>query len=203
MFHYIKGELIMTEPGGAVVECGGIGYKFTVSANTIAALSSAGGEVCLYTHLYVREDAVELIGFATTEERDAFRMLITVSGVGPKAALSVLSLLTVQQFALAVSTGDTKSLSKASGVGGKTAGRIVLELKDRIAGAFGVINGEDVAEAELTEALGDDNRAEAQRALMVLGYTQREAAEALRGVDPAASLEAMITAALKKMSAHL
>ena len=95
MFQYIKGELIGTEPNGAVIECGGIGYKFTVSANTVAKLASAGDEVCLYTYLCVREDALELIGFYTMEELEAFKMLITVSGVGPKAAIAVLSLFTV------------------------------------------------------------------------------------------------------------
>lgn len=204
MFQYIKGELIGTETNGAVIECGGIGYKFTVSANTLAKLASAGDTVCLYTYLYVREDALELIGFYTMEELEAFKMLITVSGVGPKAAIAVLSLFTVSGLISAVGTGDTKKISKASGIGAKTAARIVLELKDKIAAKLGLPAEEAGAEeyASSEEAAGG-NRAEAVRALMGLGYSMREAQEAVRGLDPEASLEKLLTAALRKMGANL
>lgn len=203
MFQYIKGELIGTEPNGAVIECGGIGYKFTVSANTVAKLASAGEEVCLYTYLCVREDALELIGFYTMEELEAFKMLITVSGVGPKAAIAVLSLFTVSGLISAVSTGDTKKISKASGIGAKTAARIVLELKDKIAVKLGTPADDAGAEEYISEEETVGNRAEAVRALMGLGYSMREAEEAIRGLDPTASLESLLTAALRKMGTNL
>ena len=175
MFQYIKGELIGTEPNGAVIECGGIGYKFTVSANTVAKLASAGDEVCLYTYLCVREDALELIGFYTMEELEAFKMLITVSGVGPKAAIAVLSLFTVSGLISAVSAGDTKRISKASGIGAKTAARIVLELKDKIAVRLGAPADDTGSYEYIPEKETVGNRAEAVRALMGLGYSMREA----------------------------
>ena len=203
MFQYIKGELIGTVQNGAVIECGGIGYKFTVSANTVAKLASADGEVCLYTYLCVREDALELIGFYTMEELEAFKMLITVSGVGPKAAIAVLSLFTVSQLISAVGAGDTKRISKASGIGAKTAARIVLELKDKIA----VKLGAPAEEGDTTEYISEEetvgNRAEAVRALMGLGYSMREAEDAVRGLDATAPLENLLTAALRKMGTNL
>ena len=203
MFQYIKGELIGTEPNGAVIECGGIGYKFTVSSNTVAKLASAGSEVCLYTYLCVREDALELIGFYTMEELEAFKMLITVSGVGPKAAIAVLSLLDVNQLISAVSSGDTKRISKASGIGAKTAARIVLELKDKISVKLGTPSEENGAGEYLSEEETIGNRAEAVRALMGLGYSMREAEEAVRGLDASAPLESILTAALRRIGADL
>ena len=146
MFYYVKGELVMTDPQSAVVDCGGVGYKLTVSMNTLSRLTELGKKVCLYTHFSVREDAVELFGFYDTEELYAFRLLISVSGVGPKAAIAILSLLSPAKFAVAVSTGDTKTLSKASGVGAKTAARIVLELKDKVSATAVADDGEAVVE---------------------------------------------------------
>lgn len=203
MFYYLKGELVLTEPSAAVVECGGVGYKLTVSTNTLAKLTVLGEKVCLYTYFYVREDAVELFGFYSLEELSAFKLLISVSGVGPKAAMAVLSVLTPEKFALAVTTGDAKSISKAQGVGGKTAARVVLELKDKVAKEFSAeIAGvqPDTAADEET-VLG--NVDEAITALMVLGYTRQEAQSALKGVPALLPLEDMITAALRKMGAKL
>lgn len=201
MFYYIKGKLVFTDPTTAVIDCGGVGYKLAVSANTLAKLTKIGEEVCLYTHMSVREDAVELLGFYTTEEHAAFKLLITVSGIGPKGAMGVLSVMTPEKFALAVSTGDTKAIAKAPGVGAKTAARIVLELKDKVAKTLPAGGAdEDAADIDLFADAPKNNIEEAVTALMVLGYTKAEAQAALKGVNGGLSLEEMITAALRKMA---
>lgn len=202
MFYYIRGELVFIEHGIAVIDCGGVGYKLIVSDNTMAYLSSAEkSNVLLYTYMYVREDAVDLIGFATKEELSAFKMLISVSGVGPKAAMSILSLLTVEKFSVAVISKDSKTISKASGVGPKTAARIVLELKDKVEKEFsGITSSADDSEENIPIEENIGKLSEAENALMVLGYTKSEAQTALKGVSPDASLEEMVSAALRKMS---
>ena len=199
MFYYIKGELVHTDATSAVLDCGGIGYKMTVSKNTLARLNRPGEKVCLYTHFYIREDVLELLGFYTETELDAFKLLITVSGIGPKAAIAILSVLTPDQFVIAVTTGDVKAIAKASGVGSKTAARVILELKDKVAKAFpvGMVSEEEAA--PLTQTPSSGNLEEAISALIVLGYTRQEAQMALKGVDPQLSLEAMIKEALRKM----
>lgn len=203
MFYYVRGELVLAEPGTAVIDCGGVGYKLTVSDNTLGKISNSDKKsVLLYTYMYIREDAVDLIGFATQEELSAFKMLISVSGVGPKAAMSILSLLSVEKFALAVSSQNAKAISKAQGIGPKTAARIVLELKEKVAKEFaaaGSTGGEEVVFAEEATIAGG-NLAEAEKALMVLGYTKAEAQTALKGVPPTATLEEMVSAALRKMA---
>ncbi|MBQ7291519.1 MAG: Holliday junction branch migration protein RuvA [Clostridia bacterium] len=202
MFYYVRGELAVLEPGTAVVDCAGVGYKLLISDNTLGKLANMDKkEVLLYTYMYVREDAVDLIGFASKEELSAFKMLISVSGVGPKAAMSILSLLTVEKFALAVSTQDSKAIAKASGIGPKTAARIVLELKEKVAKEFAAVPA-GITEQELfkEEISMSGNLAEAEKALMVLGYTKAEAQTALKGVPPTASLEEMVSAALRKMA---
>lgn len=202
MFYYIKGKLVFTDPTTAVIDCGGVGYKLAVSANTLAKLTKIGEEVCLYTHMSVKEDAVELLGFYTTEELAAFKLLITVSGIGPKGAMGVLSVMTPEKFALAVSTGDTKAIAKAPGVGAKTAARIVLELKDKVAKALptGDTASDDGGDLDFLTEAPKNNIEEAITALMVLGYTRAEAQAALKGVSAGLSLEEMITAALRKMA---
>ena len=199
MFYYIKGELVHTDPSSAVLDCGGIGYKMTVSKNTLARLTKKGEKVCLYTYFYVREDAVELFGFYTETELEAFKLLITVSGIGPKAAMAILSVLTPEKFALAVTMGDTKAIAKAQGVGAKTAARVVLELKEKIAKNFPVESENAANEIPVSDELVFGNTEEAISALIVLGYSRQEAQTALKGVDPLLSLEDMITAALRKM----
>ena len=202
MFYYVRGELVLAEPGTAVIDCGGVGYKLSVSDNTLGKISNADKKnVLLYTYMYIREDAVDLIGFATQEELSAFKMLISVSGVGPKAAMSILSLLSVEKFALAVSSQNAKAIAKAQGIGPKTAARIVLELKEKVAKEFATAGGaeEDELFADVPVSAGG-NLAEAEKALMVLGYTKAEAQTALKGVLPTATLEEMVSAALKKMA---
>ena len=194
MFYYIKGDLVHTESNLAVIDVGGVAYKLTVSANTIGDLaSSQKDKVKLYTYMAVREDAVELFGFYSLEELSLFKLLITVSGVGPKAAMSVLSSFTVEKFAIAVGNEDVKALSKANGVGAKTAARIVLELKDKVAKQISVSKG--VADTPVSSGTLSD----AQNALMVLGYSKSEAVNALKGISPMLPLEDMIKEALKKL----
>ena len=199
MFYYIKGELVHTDPTSAVVDCGGVGYKMGVSKNTLARLTKIGEKVCLFTYFHVREDAVELLGFYTETELEAFKLLITVSGIGPKAAMSILSVLTPEKFALAVTMGDTKAIAKASGVGSKTAARVILELKEKVAKSFPTEATAAEGEVPVTDEIVFGNTEEAIGALMVLGYSRQESQAALKGVDPLLSLEDMITAALRKM----
>ena len=205
MFYYIKGKLVHLEPTFAVVDVGGVGYKLTVSGTTYEAMPPRSvtdpPQVTLYTHLAVREDDIELYGFATQAELSSFRMLLTVSGVGPKAALAVLSLLSPEKFALAVCTDDRKTISRANGVGPKTAARIILELKDKMLKENGgaIPDGGAVSAAPAALA-GRGKLSEAVDALIVLGYSRPEALTALKTVDTdRLELEAIIRAALKNL----
>ena len=205
MFYYIKGTLAMLEPTFAVVDAGGVGYKLTISANTHDAMpahltKAEDPEVKLYTHMAVREDGVELFGFGSHEELSAFKMLIGVSGVGPKAAMAILSVFTPEKFALAVCTDDAKAIAKANGVGAKTAARIILELRDKLMKETPseVLAGK-ASTALPTGAVGKGQLGEAQDALTVLGYTRGEAMSALSGLDPNLELEELIKQALKKL----
>lgn len=210
MFYYLKGALAKLDINFAVIDCGGVGYKLTISGTSHEALGkklSEGSEpeVKLFTHLAVREDDVELFGFATETELSTFRMLISVSGVGPKAAISILSILTPEKFALAVCTNDTKSISKASGVGAKTAARIVLELHDKLQKQMASLPVSDIPNVaggtvSLGSGFGNGILSEAQDALMVLGYSRAEAASALKNINVTGlDLEGIIKAALKNL----
>ena len=204
MLHHLKGELTVCESGFAVVDCGGVGYALTVSTGTAEKLSPMlGEEVFVFTHLQVREDGIELYGFGSREELSAFRLLITVSGVGPKAAMSILSTMTPDRFAYAVCTEDAKALSRAPGIGGKTAARIVLELKDKISKdqmSGDIASLKDTAPVKVI-AGATGKLGEAQDALSVLGYSRAEIASVLRDVDVASlSLEDIIKTALRKFS---
>jgi Holliday junction DNA helicase RuvA len=201
MYYYVSGTLAHKSMGFAVIDAGGVGYKLTVSQNTYDKLPLAGNAAKLYTYLAVREDGIELFGFYDETELSSFQMLITVSGVGPKAAMSILSLLTPEKFALAVCTEDTKAISKASGVGPKTAARIVLELKDKLIKEH---SAEFSAAPEVTSsAKGAPARGkltEALDALMVLGYQRAEATNVLKSMPcEQMTLEEIIRQALKKL----
>jgi len=202
MIYSLKGKLIVKELGFAVIECGGVGYGCKTSYNTIAALGETGSEAMLYTHLYVREDAVELFGFATQQELSCFRLLISVSGVGPKAATSILSDVTPEKFAFLVASGDSKSFTRTKGIGAKTAQRIVLELKDKISSESisGSVSGDAAAFAP-SSAAPSDSVSEALEALMVLGYTQGETAPILGKLDPAMSTQDLIKETLRLLTA--
>ena len=207
MYYYIRGELVAGTLNMAVVDAGGVGYKMTVSENTYRALprrTDKNPTVTLYTYLSVREDGIELFGFINERELSSFKMLLSVSGVGPKAAMSILSLLTPEKFALAVCTEDRKTISKASGIGPKTAARIILELRDKLMKETSI--DDDLSTAMLdhsAEAAGAPARgklSEAMDALLVLGYTRAEAQNVLKTIDTQAlSIEDIIKEALKKL----
>lgn len=200
MFYSITGNIIMTDATGVAVECGGVGFKCSTSMNTLKKVGAVGSKTTLYTYLAVREDALELFGFSDLQELDCFKLLIGISGVGPKAALAVLSEMTPDRLALAVANGDFKSVTKAQGVGPKIAQRIVLELKGKLsAAASAEDDGFDAAAA--VEA--SDNTAEAVSALQFLGYTRYEAAKAVSTLDKNMSVEEMIKKALAVLSKNL
>jgi len=192
--------------GYAVIECGGVGYKITVSANTLTSLPmpefDAAGNVTaeknvrVYTHLAVREDGVELFGFYTKEELDAFKLLINVSGVGPKVALGVLSLFTPDKLYSAIAAEDAKAISRAQGVGAKTAARIVLELHDKVAKMAGVVPSSATAPGTKARPVGGGKLADATDALAVLGYSRSEIAAAMKNVNMEDPLEDIIKSAL-------
>lgn len=193
MIYSVSGKLIHTESELAVVECGGVGYGCKTTFNTLQKIAGES-EVMLYTYLSVREDAAELYGFADREELKCFRLLISVSGVGPKAALSILSGMNTQQFALCVATADSKALTKVKGIGAKTAQRIILELKDKLAGETISVRGQSAQPAAVSAA--GSNIAEAVTALEVLGYTEGEALSVLSKLDPALPVEELIKKSL-------
>ena len=199
MFYYIKGPLAFSDLTCAVIEAGGVGYKMTVSQTTHDALPALGKEAKLYTYLAVREDGIELFGFATMDELAAFKLLIGVSGVGPKVAISVLSLLTPQKFTAVVCSEDKKTLGKASGVGAKTAARIILELKDKM--SSGVVFSDSTMNADVAVANESSSEfADAMDALSVLGFTRADILVALRGVDTSKmNAEEIIKLAMKKL----
>ena len=203
MFYHIAGEFVHIDESFAVIDCGGVGYRLTVSRNTATALGAPaeGKRVKLFTSLQVREDDIELFGFASETELSSFKMLLTVSGVGPKAAISILSLLTPEKFALAVCTEDQKTISKASGIGPKTAARIILELKDKLMKETPPQKATETLTAAITQPGTSQGRmSEAQDALMVLGYSRAEALSAMQGLDISTmELEDIIRAALKKL----
>ena len=202
MFYYLKGELAHRENGLCVIDCGGVGYKLTVSAMTSDALITKIGKVVkLFTHLAVREDGVELFGFGTSEERECFNQLTGVSGVGPKVAMSILSTLTPEKLAIAISTEDYKAIAKSPGIGAKTAARIVLELKDKIAKEV-LPSGSGAKGADISHSpVSSSAFMEAREALTVLGYDRSTVLDALKGVSPDISdVGEIIKAALKRLS---
>lgn len=201
MYAYIKGSLEYKHNEFVVVEANGVGYKIHTALSTIQDAGSVGDTVKLFTHLYVREDIMSLYGFRTQEELGMFELLISVSGVGPKAAISVLSSVSPSKFGLAVITDDTKTLTRAQGIGTKMAQRIILELKDKIKKEqITAINS--LADTEKPVAQAENSRvSEAVSALMVLGYTPLEASKAVAAVyTEGMDLEAIIKAALKGMA---
>ena len=198
MFYYVSGTVAHTAPFLAVIDCGGVGYACRTTNNTLARLKK-GERARLYTHLNVREDAMELYGFYSESELNCFQMLIGVSGVGPKAALSILSAATPESLAMSVITGDEKALTVAPGIGKKIAQRIILELKDKLAKGQISPGGEAYGGTGVT-VIPENKTSEAAAALAVLGYSQGEINLALKGIDlEALSLEEIIRQALKKM----
>lgn len=199
MFYYVSGLVAHIEPYMAVIDCGGVGYACRTTSYTLSSIKK-GDKAKLFTHLNVREDAMELYGFATAEELNLFQQLISVSGVGPKAALSILSSNSPANLALSIITGDEKALTCAQGVGKKIAQRVILELKDKLAKGQTISGaGESYGGTGVT-IIPENKLSEASAALAVLGYSQAEINVALKGIDlDGLTLEQIIKAALKKM----
>lgn len=199
MFYYLNGVVTHTGPYLAVIDCGGVGYACKTTNYTLSALKR-GEKAKLYTYLHVREELFELYGFATENELNCFQMLIGVSGVGPKAALAILSSVSPEQLATAIITGNEKALTGAPGVGKKIAQRVILELKDKLAkGQISVPAGESYGGTGVT-VIPENKASEAAAALAVLGYGAAEINEALKGIPvEEMSLESVIKQALKKM----
>ena len=197
MFAFIRGKIAAKELSSVVIDCGGVGFLLSTTYHTLQSLPEVGKDATLYTYLSVREDAMELFGFADKEELSCYKMMITVSGVGAKVALAILSELSPARFALAVSAGDVKALTKAPGVGPKLAQRIILELKDKIAKETVAA---DVSALETMDAAPSANNAEeAVKALVVLGYSQNEAKAAVAKQDPSLSVEELIRITLRSL----
>lgn len=197
MIYSLNGTIIHTEPNAVVIECGGVGYKCLTTMNTMRQLPRTGEQAMVYTHMIVREDAVELCGFADTSELNCFKLLTTISGVGAKVAIALLSELTPEQIALAVSSGDSKTLTKASGVGNKLAQRIILELKDKVKNITptGTVNMPSNVSAAAVYAEG--NISKALGALAVLGYSPDEVTPFMGNIDPNLPVERIIGETLK------
>ena len=199
MFYYLEGVVAEIQPFLAVIDCGGVGYGCKTTNNTLAALKK-GQKGKLYTYLNVGEGIFELYGFATQNELNSFKLLLGVSGVGPKAALAILSVGTPETLAMAIVTGDEKALTAAPGIGKKIAHRIILELKDKMAketaSGLDFTGGKGVPAA----AVFSNKATEAAQALAVLGYSSQEVSIALKGVDVEnLPLEEIIRQSLKKM----
>lgn len=197
MLHHLRGTVTELSPGSAVIECGGVGFELNITAYTAARLK-AGEEATLYVREQIREDAFDLCGFADRDERRCFDMLVSVSGVGPKAALAILSAVSPEALAMAVISGDERALTAAQGVGKKIAQRILLELKDKMSKDSGAFAGAPVLAA--APAGGASKLNDAASALAVLGYGSAEISAALKGIDiENNSLEEIIRLSLKHM----
>lgn len=197
MFYSLSGNLIKKGTNFAVVECGGVGFYCNTSNTTLYDISGEKN-VTLYTHLNVREDALDLFGFSSENELKWFKMLISVNGVGPKAALAVLSEISVDRLAVAISSNDVKLIKSAQGIGTKIAQRIILDLKDKIGDVASLSGAENIAKVSAVAEM--PNTSEAVAALTMLGYSQSEASVAVSGIDPALSVEDIIRQALKVLS---
>lgn len=199
MYYYLNGTLAYLDHNTCVVDCGGVGYKLTVSLNTATSLSSKiDTRVKLFTHLVVREDGVEMFGFGSNEERECFNNLTGVSGVGPKVAMSILSVMRPDALALAICTEDVKAIAKAPGLGPKSAARIILELKDKISKEM--FSGGVKLESAPAKSAVSGNISEAAEALAVLGYDKNTILTVLKDSDPAMKVEDLIKAALRKLT---
>ena len=200
MFYSLTGKIIYKDEQTVAISCGGVGFKCFTTRNSLAKLSLQSGEVTVFTHLNVREDALDLFGFATNDELDAFKLLISVSGVGPKAALAILSELTPDAFAVAVASGDSKAITAANGVGPKLAQRVIMELKDKIANVSFISEESSTVSSAVNTANSMSNTSEAIAALTALGYSQTEASVAVSKLSPSLSVEELIKGALKNMT---
>lgn len=199
MFYHIDGTVSVLEPYLAVIDCGGVGYALNTSLNSLAQLR-VGQRAKLYTYLQVREEVFDLYGFYTQAEKHCFEMLISVSGVGPKAALSILSANTPEGVTMAIISGNEKALTVAQGIGKKIAQRIILELKDKMQKESAALEMPAASGFAVAEESAKSRMTDAAAALAVLGYSSSEIAAAMKGVDVSGqSLEDIIRSALKNM----
>ena len=207
MYAYIKGELAETNPDHIVIETGGIGYQVFISGQTFEYLPAVGEEIKVYTYLYLREDAMILYGFLTKDDLELFKLLISVSGIGPKGGLAILSALSADDLRFAIMSGDAKAISRAPGVGARTAQRLILELKDKISIDDTLISSEIAAggaQGILTAGslhIDSEKKKEAVEALVALGYGQAESLKAVNALEDVETMDsgAILKAALKKL----
>ncbi|MCT4544059.1 MAG: Holliday junction branch migration protein RuvA [Vallitalea sp.] len=205
MISYIKGTLEFIDNDYIIVDVSGIGYEIRISTSTIESLPNIGDVVKMYTYLYVREDAMLLYGFITRDDLDVFKKLITVNGIGPKGALGVLSTITPDELRFAIIADDVKTISKAPGIGKKTAQKLILELKDKLT----IKDYEDSISSELMDRTQvsqlSDSKNDAISALVALGYSSTEAVKAVRLVDikDTTTVEDIIKGALSKIGSNL
>ena len=198
MIDHLRGSVTHKEPNLVVIECGGVGYACRTSMQTAAAVCAVGEETLLYTRMTVREDEVALYGFSARSERSCFDQLISVTGIGPKAALAILSDFTPDRFALAVAAGDYKQFTRTKGIGAKTAQRIVLELKDKVSKS---VQTEGLP--AVPDAVGEGSLEEAMSALQVLGYSHSEVAGVLAGMDPSLPSSELIRLSLAQLGKNM
>lgn len=199
MISSLRGKLLLKENGVAVIECGGVGFKCFTTQNTLSLLGNVGSEAFLYTYLAVREDALDLYGFSSSAELETFKLITSVSGVGSKIGLALLSEFAPDKIYLCIASGDAKTLTAASGVGIKLAQRIILELKDKV-GAFS-LGGTDTA--SVGNAVSNHASSEAIEALVSLGYSQSEASLAVGRLDGSLETDQLIKQALKTLARGL
>lgn len=201
MISYIKGELVELTDNAIVLDHDGMGFLIMMPASILAKLPAIGSELKVHTYLYVKEDALDLYGFLTKDDLKVFRLLITVSGIGPKGALAILSTMSPDDLRFAVLAGDSKTISKAPGIGNKTAQKLIIELKDKLK-IEDVLDGGADGGYEPQSDMGDTAAAEAVMALTALGYSSADATRAVRQVDGGADMdsEALLKAALKKLA---
>ena len=201
MISYIKGELVELTENAIVLDHDGMGFLIMMPASSLAKLPAIGSELKVHTYLYVKEDALDLYGFLTKDDLKVFRLLITVSGIGPKGALAILSTMSPDDLRFAVLAGDSKTISKAPGIGSKTAQKLIIELKDKLK-IEDVLDGGADGGYEPQSDMGDTAAAEAVMALTALGYSSADATRAVRQVDGGADMdsEALLKAALKKLA---
>ncbi len=192
MYYYIKGTVVFKNENSVAIDANGVAYLMNTTLLSLQSIGEVGREATMYTYLHVREDVMELYGFAGADEKDMFMLLISVSGVGPKAALAILSVLSPDKFAVSVITNDVKSITKAAGVGPKLAQRIILELRDKLKDRDLGLDGNDDAAAEFNS----DSKNEAVSALVSLGYGINDAKAMVKNVDAGLGVEDIIKKAL-------
>lgn len=201
MIYSLTGELTYVGDQFLVIDCGGVGFKCFTSVATAANAGKIGDKIRLYTYLSVKEDALDLYGFKAENELNAFKMLISVSGVGPKAAVSILSEMSADKLALAVAAGDTKAITRANGVGKKIAERIVLELKDKMAGVS--LSSESGSVSAASSVVEDSPAGEAVAALVALGFSKSDAAATIGAMDGSLPADELIRQGLRQLSKNL